>query len=419
MSDVQRPPITRLELAIERAMRQDRVTRRTFLGRAGRGGIALGAALSLPALIAACLPSGDGEGTTIEWANWPAYIDIDEEIEPNPTQYPTINAFIEQTGYNVNYVEAINDNEEFFGTIQPDLAAGNPTGWDIISPSDWMVEKMIRLEYLEPLDHSKLPNWADNCADYAKGLYFDPDNAYSVWWQGGITGIGYDPNLTKREITTFDDLLDPAFEGQIGLFSDMRDTFSLTLLSMGIVPESATVDDVTAAQQKLLEAAERGQFRGFYGNEYYDELAAGNLVATVAWSGDVTQMQLYDNDQVQFVVPESGAMRWNDNLLIPKGAEHIEAAHALLNYWYDPAPATVLSEYIGYFTPVVGVGDRILADADAAREAGDTETADLYEAIAPTVSPTEDQLANTYPYKRLDEEEEAEWNALFLELLGG
>ena len=91
---------------------------------------------------------------------------------------------------------------------------------------------------------------------------------------------------------------------------------------MGIVPENATVDDVTAAQEKLLEAAERGQFRGFYGNEYYDELAAGDLVASVAWSGDVTQMQLSDNDAGPVRGPRSRApCAGTTTCCIPKGAE--------------------------------------------------------------------------------------------------
>jgi hypothetical protein len=89
-----------------------------------------------------------------------------------------------------------------------------------------------------------------------------------------------------------------------------------------------------------------------------------------------------------------------------------------MNYWYDPVPATILSEYIGYFTPVAEVPDRIRQDAEAAREAGDTETADVLDAIAPTVAPTDEQLANSYEDKPLTEEEEAEWNALFLDLRG-
>ena len=241
MSDP-RPPLSRIELAIQQAMRQDRINRRAFLGRAGRGGIALGAMMSLPALIAACMPSGSGgDGATIEWANWPAYIDIDEESG----DYPTILAFTEQTGTNVNYQEAILDNAEFFAQIQPDLSNGNNTGWDLITPGGWVVQRMADLGFLEEIDHSKLPNFTANAADYAKGQWFDPDNTYSLWWQGGITGIGYDPEATGRELTSFNDLLDPEFAGRVGGFSDMRDMFGLTLLSLGIVPEEASVADVT------------------------------------------------------------------------------------------------------------------------------------------------------------------------------
>ncbi|HET9498185.1 MAG TPA: spermidine/putrescine ABC transporter substrate-binding protein [Candidatus Limnocylindria bacterium] len=419
MSDVPRHQLTPIELAIERAMRQDRINRRAFLGRAGRGGIALGAMLSLPALIAACTPSGESE-VTLEWANWTAYIDIDEENPPDPTPYPTINAFIEQTGFNVNYQEAILDNAEFMQALLPDLTNGNPTGWDLITPGGWVVQRLGELGYLEELDHSKLPNWSANAADHATGLWFDPDNTWSVWWQGGITGIAYDPNQTGRELTTFDDLLDPEFAGRVGAFSDMRDMFGLTLLSLGIVPENATVEDATAAQQVLLEANERNQFRGYYGNEYYDALAAGDLIASVAWSGDITQIQLADNPDMLFVIPEAGGMRWNDNMCIPKGStEKLDQTHQLIDYWYDLDAATTLSEYIGYFTGVDGVSERIAENAQAARDSGDTETADYLDGVAPIVEPTADQIDNTYTDKQLSEEEEAQWNDLFLEVLGG
>jgi spermidine/putrescine transport system substrate-binding protein len=130
-------------------------------------------------------------------------------------------------------------------------------------------------------------------------------------------------------------------------------------------------------------------------------------------------MVLYDNDQVQFVVPDTGGMRWNDNLVIPKGGANLENAHKLLNYYYDPAAATTLSEYVGYFTPVKGVDERIAADAQAARDEGDAETADLYDALAPTVVPAADQIANTYTDKQLTEEEETQWNELFEVVIGG
>jgi len=240
MSDAER---SRIEMAIVRAMRQDRVSRRTFLGRAGKGGVALGAMLTLPGLLAACGP--EDADRALEWANWCCYIDIDEENPPDPTPYPSLNAFIAATGIQVNYQEIITDNAEHLQTLLPDLTNGNPTGWDLTTPGGWVVQRLGDLGYLEELDHAKLPNWSKNAADYAVGQWFDPDNKYSVWWQGGITGIGYDPTLTGRELTSFEDLLHPDFAGRVGGFSDMRDMFGLTLLSLGIAPENATVDDVT------------------------------------------------------------------------------------------------------------------------------------------------------------------------------
>jgi len=414
MSDLERR--SQIELSIDRLMRRDPISRRTFMGRAGKGGLAVGALFTLPGLLAACAPGpggSGGDGSKLAWLNWPAYIDISED----ETSYPSIEAFTEQTGIEVEYDEGLLDNADFLAQYAPDLRAGNNTGWDVMSPGGWVVERMARLGWLEELDHSKLPNWTANVADYAKGLWFDPDNKYSVWWQGGITGIAYDPEMTGREVTTFDDLLDPAFSGRAGGFSDMRDMFGLTLLSLGVEPANATVDDVQRAQDTLLGVPD-GHFRGFYGNEYYDALAAGDLAISVAWSGDISQMNLYDNDKVVFIVPESGGMRWNDNLVIPKGGANLENAHKLLNYWYDPVAATTLSEYVGYFTPVKGVDERIAADAETARAEDDAETADLYEALAPTVVPTEDQTANTYTDKQLTEDEEAEWNALFEPVLG-
>ena len=402
-----------IEQAVERMMWHDLISRRTFMRRTGRGGLALGAMLTLPSLLAACAPAK----SKLEWANWPLYIDIDDKAKPDPTPYPTLNAFIKATGIDVHYVEAINDNEEFYGTIQPDLAKGNALSWDVISPTSWLVKRMADKGYLEELDKSKLPNWTANCADYAKGLWFDTDNKYSVWWQGGITGIGYDPNLTKREITKFDDLLDPAFKGRVGGFSDMRDMMTLTLASLGINPTTATVADAQKAKDKLLAAAKAQQFRGFYGNEYYDSLAAGDLVASVAWSGDITQMQLNDNDKVKFVIPADGAPRWNDNLVIPKKAAWIDQAHKLLNYWYDPVPATTLSEYIGYYTPVKGISERIKADADGYRASGDTADADYYDVVAPSVAPSAADLAKTFDYPQFENaDDEKAWNDMFLEV---
>jgi spermidine/putrescine transport system substrate-binding protein len=351
----------------------------------------------------------------LTFGNWPLYIDIDEDTGG----YPTLEAFTEETDIRVTYLEDINDNEEFFGRIQPDLAAGNPTGYDLIVLTDWMIERMIRLGYLDELDHSMLPNFAANAQDLYRDPYFDPGRRYSLTWQGGTTGIGYFPKHTGREITTFDDLLDPAFRGRVGMFSEMRDTMFMAVLSLGINPENATVDDARRAQQKLLEAAERGQFRAFYGNDYYDFLAREDIIISMAWSGDVSQMKLFDNEDVEYVVPDSGGNIWADNMCIPRHAPGIVDAHMMMNFWYELENAVPLTEYIGFFSPVVGVAEQVAADAEEARAEGDDEWADALEVISQTAFPDEETLAKVFPGKILDEAEEREWNNLFNALVAG
>jgi spermidine/putrescine transport system substrate-binding protein len=422
---------SQIERAIARAFRpQRRLSRRTFLRQTGRGVVIAGSALSLPSILAACgidptgstgasggsqAPLPSAPAGVLDFANWPAYIDIDEET----SDYPTLVKFTDETGIEVTYTEAINDNEEFFGTIQPDLAAGNPTGYDIIVMTDWMIEKMIRLGYLSELDHSKLENFEANALDLYKDPWYDPNNVHSIAWQSGITGIGYNRTLTGREITSFDDLLDPEFAGRVGMFSEMRDTMSLTLLSLGIEPEEATVEQATQARDKLLGPAQAGQFRNFYGNEYYDELANGNLALTIAWSGDVSQMKLYDNPDVEFVIPETGGMLWIDNMAVPNNAAHPLDAHLMMNFWYDLENAVPLTEYVGYFSPVAGVTERVLEDAEAAEAEGDTEWAEALRVISATANPTDEMLEQVHNYRRLTEEEEAEWNDLFNEVVAG
>jgi spermidine/putrescine transport system substrate-binding protein len=438
------PTLRHLERGLVTAYRRRPVSRRYFLRRAG----AAAGVLSVPAILNACgiaaqsptpgptaspAPTATATGPAptataspsptavpspvgqLSFANWPLYIDIDEDT----SGYPSLEKFTSETGINVTYAEDINDNEEFFGRIQPDLAAGRAPGYDLIVMTDWMIERMIRLGYLQELDKSRLPNHEANVQALYRDPWYDPGNRYSIAYQSGITGIGYNPTLTGREITNFDDLLDPAFRGRVGMFSEMRDTMSLCLLSLGIRPQDATVADVERAQQKLLAAAEAGQFRAFYGNDYYEALAAGNLAVTIAWSGDVSQMKLYDNEDVEFVVPEEGGMLWVDNMAIPNPANAPVDAHLMMDFWYDLDNAVALTEYIGYFSPVTGVADRVREDAQAARDEGDDEWADALEVIAQTAFPDNEQLANVHNYKLLDEAEERIWNDLFNEVVAG
>jgi len=391
----------------------ERITRRELLRRAGRGSAYLG----VMSLLAACgveaerreengepeaLPPQAGE---LVMANWPLYID-----KAGPTS-PTITSFEEQQDIDMQYQVVINDNEEFFGTIREPLSQGQGSGYDIIVMTDWMIAKMERLGYLEPLHHDRLPNFADNALPKFKDPIFDPGNAYSIPWAAGITGIGYDISETGRELTSVNDLFDPAFAGRVGMFLEMRDTFDLVLLSMGVEPADATIEQVEQAQKILLD--NRANIRGFYGNDYADQLATGNLIASMAWSGDIFALQL-DNPNLRFVIPEEGGNAWTDNMAIPAGAEHPTDAHLFMDYVYQPRIAANITEWVWYESPVAGVQQIVQEDV---AEGGPGYLKKLAESAL--VFPTSETEANTHPYKPLDEEEEQVWNDLFQQVIQG
>lgn len=364
-------------------------------------------------------PVGGGDPAgVLNFTNWPLYIDQDDDGNS-----PTIQQFEEATDIDVTYSESIQDNTSFFGTIQPQLEAGQDTGHDIIVVTDWMIGNMIALGYLEPIDVDRdVPNFGEHAADKYKDRSYDPGNQYSVPYQSGITGIGYNPALVDEEITSLEQLFDPEFIqkycGQIGMFSEMRDVISLALLYNGVTPAEATIEEVEAAQEVLLEQAEC--VRGYYGNEYADDFANGSLAITMAWSGDVFQLQL-DNPDLQFVVPDEGGILWTDNMAIPKGAAHPNDALAMMDYLYEPEVAAQVAEWVNYITPVPGAQEIVLQHADDAEAEGDTETADYLRAVAesPLVFPTDEMLSRLYSYKVLSEDEERQWAELFQEVVQG
>ena len=396
------------------------VSRRELLRRAGRGSMFLGAM----ALLAACGVEAQRrqEGDRLEplpaepageliMANWPLYID------KGPTGSPTVKGFESEFGIDMKHDEVINDNEEFFGTIREPLSQGQPTGWDIVVLTDWMIAKMNRLGYLERLHHEELPSFEANVADKFRDPWFDPGNEHSIPWAAGITGIGYDVEAVGRDIVRFEDLFDDDLAGRVGLFAEMRDTFGLALASMGIQSPDATVDDVEAAQQMLI--SNRDKVRGFYGNDYTDGMARGDLVASMAWSGDIFALSL-DNPNLRFVIPEAGGMRWSDNMAMPVGAEHPLDAHLFMNHVYDPRIATNITEWVWYESPIAAVQEMIRADA-AGPDADDLSCSPFCADLAEDrfVFPTEETNAQTIPYKQLDEEEEQAWNDLFQTVVQG
>jgi spermidine/putrescine transport system substrate-binding protein len=401
-----------------------RLTRRDLLRATGKGGAGAAAA----ALLAACGglgadPSRTGTAATpsvlpplaleLSIAQWPLYIDPGSKGADSPT----LVAFEQETGIDVTYRENINDNAAFFGKLLPQMSAGQDPGYDLITLSDWVVVKMERLGWLATIDHSALPTVTANIGAAFADPAYDPGNGHSVPWQGGITGIAYDPNKTGRELTSFADLWDSAFAGHVGMLTEMVDTMNMTLLSLGVDIQNATDDDVQRAQQKLLDQRDAGIVRQYYGQDYTRALSEGDVWATMAWSGDVLQLQLANPD-LRFVVPDEGGILWVTPMEILRTAPHSADAHAFLDFVYRPEIAAAITEWVGYVTPVPAVQDLVRQHAAEATKPADREYLEFL-AESPLVFPTEDMLANLHSYKVLSQEEEESWANAFTVVVNG
>ena len=172
--------------------------------------------------------SEDLSGTEkkLAFSNWPQYMDVDEADE---SKRPSLDEFIAKSGIQVTYTEDINDNNEFFGKVQNQLAACQSTDRDIIVLTDWMAARMIRLGWIQKLDPAKIPNVQANLLPSLVSRSFDTENRISIPWQSGLAGLAYNGSVTK-ELRTVDELLTrPDLKGKVTALSEMRDTMGLLL----------------------------------------------------------------------------------------------------------------------------------------------------------------------------------------------
>jgi spermidine/putrescine transport system substrate-binding protein len=346
------------ERALEQYLEAQRLSRRRFLGRAGSAGLAV---TGLSTLLAAC---GGVKGSAEEtektnkqkaaavnhpkteigdwtFSNWPLYMDK-----------KLLKAFDKQYGGKVRYLEDINDNYEFFGKVRQQLENSQPIGRDIVVLTDYMAARWIRNNYAEPIDKKNVPN-AKNIVDNLATINYDPDRKFTLPYQSGATGVGYNIKKTGRELKSVKDLFDPKFKGKVTMFSEPYDSASTVLLGDGVDCSKATLDDMLGAIDKIDQANQGGQFRRFTGNDYTTDLAKGNIWIALAYSGDLVQLQS-DNPDLRFSYFEEGNVAFNDNLMMPAKVEHAYAAETMFNYLYDPEVAAKLAAYVNYISPVKG-----------------------------------------------------------------
>ncbi|MFF9456579.1 polyamine ABC transporter substrate-binding protein [Streptomyces flaveolus] len=401
------------EAAMRRSFTNGRValTRRSLLRASAGGALAVG---GLGALSACGIPAaGKTEGgvssedrskeeNEISFSNWTEYMDVDD----SGNRHPTLDAFTRRTGIKVKYTEDINDNNEFFGKIQPQLAAGQETGRDIIVVTDWLAARMIRLGWVQKLDPSNLPHAFANLSPQFRDPDWDPGRAYSYPWQGISTVIAYNKKaLDGIEVKSVSDLLDnPKLKGRVGFLTEMRDSVGMTLLDMGKDPARFSDDDYDAAIARLQKGVDSGQIRRFTGNDYTSDLTKGDFAACLAWAGDVVQLKA-DSPDVEFLVPDSGYITSSDSMLIPNRARHKTNAERLIDYYYEPGPAAQLAAYINYVCPVDGVKDELAKiDEDAANN--------------PLIIPDKAMQARSHPFRSLSAKEETAYEEKFAKLTG-
>jgi spermidine/putrescine transport system substrate-binding protein len=283
---------------------------------------------------------GEASGT-LTISNWPFYIDKQ-----------TVPDFEKETGVTVDYTEDVNDNNEFFGKVQPQLEEGEAGGRDIMVVTDWMAKKMYDLGYLQELDQDAIAPAKENLVGSLESPQFDPERAFSMPWQAGMTGLVVN-TAEAPDVTSINDLFDPKYKGKVEMLTEMRDTVPLVMKADGVDPAEASTEDWLAAIEKIGAAAEDGQIRKFTGNDYTRDLANGDAVAVIGWSGDAVQLQA-DNPDIEFVMPDEGCMIWGDNMVVPVGAPNPTAAYEWMNYVYEPENQAQIADYNYYLTPVDG-----------------------------------------------------------------
>ncbi|HVC75877.1 MAG TPA: spermidine/putrescine ABC transporter substrate-binding protein [Candidatus Micrarchaeaceae archaeon] len=402
-----------------RGLTQNRITRRTALQGAG--------AVSLAAVLAACgIGSKPVVATHTNWvwdtatkagvldfANWPLYIDTGTDSKGRTT-YPTLAQFTQETGIKVNYSEPILDNNTFFAKTAPELLLGKSIGYDIIVVTNGIyLTNYMEQNWLTELDPTKLGNFTQNAAPRLLARAFDPGNKFTIPWQSGFTGIGYNPKLTGRDITSFNDLFDPKFAGKVGMFAETQDLGNLTLRGIGIKPETSTPSDWQKAADKLKAQRAAGIVRKYYDQSYIDALSKGDTWLSMAWSGDIFQTNLSaGNEDLKFVIPSEGGIIWTDNMTIPVGAAHPLDAITYMNWVYQPRVAATMAESIEYITPVPSAQQFIQQDAAAAKPADQPLLQQL--AQSPLIFPSAETLANTSYYRVLANKDETnQWLNLF------
>ena len=285
----------------------------------------------------------------VDFANWPYYIDRQRD-----NSHPSLELFTKQTGIDVNYYRPVRGNAEFLEQARPGMEAGTPE-WDLVVVTNGpQLSTWMENGWFTPLDHDQLPNFQQHAGPLVQGPAWDPENRYTIAWQSGFTGIGFRPEAVEalgREPRSVWDLWNPALKGRVGMMSDLLELGSLGLLAIGVDPPSSSLAEWKEAAA-VLERQHQEVSPRYYDQGYLNALGRGDVWISMAWSGDIFQLNQLGHPELRFVMPDEGAMFWTDNMAIPLGAAHPADAIALMDFVYRPPVAAMIADWVWYVSPV-------------------------------------------------------------------
>ena len=373
-------------------MNPRRTSRRRFL--AGSGAISA-------ALLAGCgLGSNNSEralGATgaLNIINWAEYID-ERSLELARSR---LNVAI---SYREDYTDNITGFDEI---IAPALAAtGSTDAFDLIVPTNWLAARMINDGWVEALPFEEIPNHVNLDPAFLTNEW-DRGSRFQMPWQAGITGIAYDPARIGGDITSVESLFDPELSGRVGLVGEMREAVGLAMLTNGDDPANPTARSAQAGLDLITDLVDRGQFRFIVFDDFVGRLQAGQLDATMAWSGQAAALAL-EEPRFRYVIPDEGGISWFDTMVIPKGAPNFQNAARWMNFAYDPEIAAGISEFNLYVCPVLGTQDVLRSRGGFAAEVADN----------PLIFPDAETRNRLFTWGTLNLEDELEIEAGFDDL---
>lgn len=274
-------------------------------------------------------------GGELNILNWGEYIDPE-----------LIELFEKETGVTVNYVEMTSNEEMLIKLRSSDCV------YDMCFPSEYIIEQLIATNMLLPLDMEKIPN-AKNIAEDKLAITdtFDPGNTYSLPYMWGTVGILYNTTMVEEPVTSWKILWDEKYAGQIWMYDSVRDSIGITLKMLGYDLNTRSADEVAEARDMLI--AQKPLRKGFGTDNMRSSMVNGKAAMAVIYSGDAFCC-IDENPDLAYAVPDEGSNVWFDNVVIPKTAKNVEAAHAFINFLNDASIAARNTEYIFYSTPNAG-----------------------------------------------------------------